>query len=128
MTTTMPRFRKPGSPFGARLVEIRKRRGLSQVDLAARINSTQRAISYYEVEAEFPPADVVVQLAQALKVSADELLGTKQLKNGNGEDRNHEKLWRKFRKILDLPEKDQRAISRMIHSLASVRPNGNGKH
>lgn len=124
MMLAMPKFRKPASPFGARLVEIRKRRGLSQMELAERIGSTQRAISYYEVVAEFPPAEVVAQLAQALRVSTDELLGTKQLRNGNGDAQDHERLWRKFRKILDLPEKDQRAISRMIHSLAIAKGNG----
>jgi transcriptional regulator with XRE-family HTH domain len=125
MALDMPRFRKPGSPFGARLVEIRKRRGLSQIELARRIGSTQRAISYYEVEAQFPPADVVVQLAQALRVPSDELLGLKPLRDASqGHDPDPERLWRKFRKILDLPEKDQRAISRMIHSLAASRGNG----
>jgi transcriptional regulator with XRE-family HTH domain len=128
MMSAMPKYKKPASVFGARLVELRKERGLSQVDLAERIGSTQRAISYYEVVAEFPPADILVSIARALRVSTDELLGIKQLKDGNGQNRDHLKLWRKFRKILDLPEKDQRAISRMIHSLATVRGNGNGKH
>jgi len=68
----------------------------------------------------------VVQLAQALRVPTDELLGVRKLKEaGNGQNGDHERLWRKFRKILDLPEKDQRAISRMIQLLASARDNGN---
>lgn len=128
MIAAMPKQKKPASVFGERLVELRKKRGLSQVELAERIGSTQRAISYYEVVAAFPPAEVLVQIARALRVSTDELLGLRRLKEESGEDRDHLKLWRKFRKILDLPEKDQRAISRMIHSLATARGNGNGKH
>jgi transcriptional regulator with XRE-family HTH domain len=128
MPVTMPKQKKPASIFGERLVDLRKKRGLSQVELAQKIGSTQRAISYYEVVAAFPPAEILVQIAKALRVSTDELLGLRQLKETNGQDRDHLKLWRKFRKILDLPEKDQRAISRMIQSLASVRGNGNGRH
>jgi len=92
------------------------------------IGSAQRAIFDYEVVAAFPPAEVLVQIVQALRVSTDDLLWLTRLKEGNGEDRDHLKLWRKFRKILDLPEKDQRAISCMINSLATVRGNGNGNH
>ncbi len=124
MIGAMPKQKKPASIFGERLVDLRKQRGLSQMELARRIGSTQRAISYYEVVAPFPPAEVLVQIAQALRVPTDELLGLRRLKDGNGEDRKHLRLWRKFRKILDLPEKDQRAISRMIHSLASAKGSG----
>ena len=42
--------------FGERLQAIRKARGLTQVQLAEAAGTTQRAISYYETEAGFPPA------------------------------------------------------------------------
>ena len=79
MHLAMPRYREPASPFGERLVAIRKARGLTQTELAERIGSTQRSLSYYEVRAEYPPAEVVVRLASALRVSADYLLGLKPL-------------------------------------------------
>lgn len=74
MNTEMPKQKKQASVFEERLLDLRKKRGLSQVELARRIGSTQRAISYYEVVAAFPPAEVLVQIAQALRVSTDELL------------------------------------------------------
>lgn len=82
-------------------MKIRKRRGLSQVEFAQKIGSTQRAISYYEVVAEFPPAEVVVQLPQALRVTADELLGISEIKDP--QDARSSRLWRKLRQIEKLP-------------------------
>ncbi len=125
MHDAMPRYKEPASPFGERLVAIRKARGISQVELARLINSTQRAISYYEVEAEYPPGAVVVHLAQVLHVSADELLGLRRPKD-EPKDQEEQRLWKKFVQMRALPEKDQRAILRMVNSLGAA--NGNGKH
>ncbi len=123
MIGTMPADKNPRFPFGARLREIRKARGLSQVELAARIRSSQRALSYYEVVAAYPPAEVIVELAKALGVSTDELLGVKRHKE-EGKAQAEQRLWRKFRQVRALPEKDQRAIARMISSLLAVKGNG----
>jgi transcriptional regulator with XRE-family HTH domain len=71
----VPKKIPSNSPFGRRLTQLRMARGLTQIQLAELIDSTQRCISRYETIAEFPPAEVLVQLAQALDVSADELLG-----------------------------------------------------
>ena len=116
----MPKKVPPGSEFGERLYRLRKARGLTQIDLAKKIESSQRAISRYETVSEFPPGPVIVLLAKALKISADELLGIKKPKLPN-QDPQIERLWKKFRQVLDLPEKDRRAIIRMINSLVTVR-------
>ena len=116
----MPKFRKPASPFGERLVELRRIRGLSQAELARRIGSSQRAMSYYEVVADFPPAEMIVALAKALRVSTDELLGVKRLKE-EPKDQEDQRLWKKFRQIRALPERDQRAITRMINSIVGAK-------
>lgn len=53
-------------------------------------------------------------------MSADELLGLKKPRLPK-QDPKTERLWKKFRQVLDLPEKDRRAIIRMINSLVAVR-------
>lgn len=116
----MPRKKQEGNDFGRRLVALRKARGLTQVQLAEAANTTQRAISYYENEPGYPPAPAVIALARALRVTTDEMLGIKPLKR----DRRHEdpelrRLWKKFQQVTNLPEKDQRAVIRLINSLAS---------
>ena len=63
--------------FGERLATLRKNAGYTQKELAEEINSTRRVIAYYETESDHPPANLLVDLAKALKVTTDELLGVK---------------------------------------------------
>jgi transcriptional regulator with XRE-family HTH domain len=122
----MPRIaRQPEQTgFGQRLAEMRKARGITQVQLAQTLDSTQRAITYYENEADYPPVDAIIRLADALGVSADELLGLKNGKAAKGrseqDDPSVRRLWKKFQQVTRLPEKDQRAVIRLINSLASA--------
>jgi transcriptional regulator with XRE-family HTH domain len=117
----MPRKRQPPTDFGERLAAIRKVRGLTQVQLAEAAGTTQRAISYYETEAGFPPMPAVIALAQVLKVSIDELIGIEEPKSGLlQDDPETRRLWKKFQQVRDLPEKDQRAVIRLVNSLASA--------
>jgi transcriptional regulator with XRE-family HTH domain len=121
----MPRKKYGETSFGERLGAIRKARGLTQVQLAELAGTTQRAVSYYETEAGFPaPAPAVIQLAKALQVSTDEPLGVKPPKverlNGDAETR---RLWKRFQQVTSLPEKDQKAVIRLINSLVSVSGN-----
>ena len=71
----MPAKKEPHSAFGKRLFALRKTRGLTQVQLAEALGTTQRVISYYETEAELPPSTAIIPLARVLEVSTDELLG-----------------------------------------------------
>jgi transcriptional regulator with XRE-family HTH domain len=73
----MPGKKYGETSFEERLQTIRKARGLTQVQLAEAAETTQRAVSYYETEAAFPPAPAVMALARALKITTGELLGVK---------------------------------------------------
>jgi transcriptional regulator with XRE-family HTH domain len=112
------------SNFGERLVTLRKAAGLTQVQLARYLGTTQRAISYYENEASYPPAHIIADLAKALNISTDELMGISSTKITKSEDNPElRKLWSKFQQILTLPEKDQRAIIQLVNSLVNARTN-----
>jgi len=117
---TMPKKVEPVSDFGKRLYELRTERGLTQAQLADAIDSSQRSISHYETVADYPPPQVIIALARALKVSTDELLGIKKQKPPK-QPAEVRKLQRKFRQVLSLPEKDRRAIMRMINSLVAAK-------
>lgn len=123
----MPRKKYGETPFGKRLAALRKARGMTQIRLAKAAATTQRAISYYENEAGFPPAPAVMDLARALRVTTDELLGIKpQPREVSKLERLHSdpesrRLWKRFRQIVELPEKDQKAVIRLIDSLSTVR-------
>lgn len=61
--------------FGERLAQMRKAAGYTQVEFAAEIGITQRMVAYYEAPDAQPPAHLLPQMAQALGVGADVLLG-----------------------------------------------------
>jgi len=121
----MPRSKQsPATEFAKRLIAVRKARGLTQVQLAELTRSTQRNISYYETGAGYPPAPVIAELADALGVSADQLLGVRSGKTPAAkqeqEDPQLRRLWKKFQQVARLPDKDQRAVIRLINSLANA--------
>jgi transcriptional regulator with XRE-family HTH domain len=117
----MPRKKYGETTFGERLQNIRKARGLTQVQLAEAAETTQRAVSYYETEAGFPPARAVISLAKALNVTTDELLGLKPPKVAPVEEDSEARRQRKrFQMISTLPERDQKAVIRLINSLVAV--------
>jgi transcriptional regulator with XRE-family HTH domain len=116
----MPRKKYGETSFGERLQAIRKARGLTQVQLAEAAE-TQRAVSYYETEAWFPPAPAVIALAKALKITTDELLGVKPPKVERVHDGSEARLqWKRFQMISTLPERDQTAVVRLINSLVAA--------
>ena len=117
----MPRKKYGETSFGERLQSIRKARGLTQVQLAEAAGTTQRAVSYYETEAGFPPAPAVMALARALKVTTDELLGVRPPRIERAkEDREARRRWKRFQMISTLPERDQKAVVRLIDSLVAA--------
>jgi transcriptional regulator with XRE-family HTH domain len=118
----MARKKAGDEAFAKRLAAIRRMRGMTQIDLAQAAGTTQRAVSYYENAFGFPPAPQLVALAKALRVTTDELLGVKSIKaDSRSEDSETRRLWKKFQQVADLPEKDQRAVIRLINSLSGLR-------
>lgn len=116
----MPAKKEPHTAFGKRLFSLRKMRGLTQVQLAEALGTTQRVISYYETEAELPPSTAIIPLARVLEVSADELLGLKRTEPNGNNSIQKQRLWKRFQKMEALPTKDQRAVIRLINSLAGT--------
>lgn len=119
IASVMPAKKPPQTVFGKRLVMLRQARGLTQIQLAKATGSTQRAISYYETEAEFPPAPALITLARVLRISTDELLGFKPIKLDDEHSPEKRRLWKRFQKMASLPARDQRAVIRLIQSLTT---------
>ena len=61
--------------LGSRIKELRKAFGLSQVELAIRMEVTKQTISNWENENIQPSVDMLVGLANVFNVTTDYLLG-----------------------------------------------------
>lgn len=98
--------------FGQRLARIRKAKGLTQVELAQKMDMIQVLISDYECDKLRPHHEIIVRLARALEISTDELLGLKPFK---GTDvKISLKLQRRMQKIDALPPAKQKVILQTI--------------
>ncbi len=94
---------------------LRKAAGYSLRKLAAEVGISHRMLVYYEKHAEHPPAHLLPQLAKALNMSTDQLLGIKQVKkNGKGRDN---RLWRRFTQVEKLPIAERRPIIQFIDAI-----------
>lgn len=60
--------------FGEFLYKLRKERGLTQADLADKLDITNKAVSKWETGESFPETSLLVPLANILNVTVDELL------------------------------------------------------
>ena len=61
--------------FGENLKLLWKKKGLSQEELAVRLNIVRQTVSKWEKGLSVPDADLLVKLADVLEVSVAELLG-----------------------------------------------------
>lgn len=109
----MPRLGKYDAPvdeqtIARRLRELRKRRGLTQVELAGKVGIDQTLLSTYERGTVRIHGAMVAALAKALRTTTDELLGVKESKeNGAIKDR---RFLRRLEQIDRLPRRKKDAL------------------
>lgn len=60
--------------FGENLKMLRKQKGFSQEELAARLHVVRQTISKWEKGLSVPDAEMLIRLAEILEVSVSELL------------------------------------------------------
>ena len=61
--------------FGQRLRELRLERGLTQLQLATLLSTTQGTIGKYEREELQPNINMIIEICKVLEISSDYLLG-----------------------------------------------------
>lgn len=105
--------------FGDRLARLRRARGLSQAQLARAVGVSRRVVAYYEDDNAQPPGAILVHLARALAVSADQLLGLKPVRRAAVP--KSRKLLKRLEKVETLPRGDQKAVFEYIEFLRSRR-------
>lgn len=127
----LPREKKEKSTslqesHGERLARFRKAAGITQVELAGLLGTTQAVISDYERGIVRLHGDVIVRLAGLLGVSADELLGLEAgARQGPTRDR---RLARRLQAFDSLPKRDRDALTRTIDAFLAARAStGHGR-
>lgn len=63
--------------LGQTICELRKKQGMTQLDLASKLNITDKAVSKWERDLSYPDIQSLPRLAEVLNVSVDELMQVK---------------------------------------------------
>jgi len=98
--------------IGLRVKLLRQQQGLTQVELAKRLDMTQSNLSAIERGARGVTVHQVVRLALALRASTDEILLAD--KAPVLERRPSKRLMKRLQRIAELPDRDQRIILQLL--------------
>jgi transcriptional regulator with XRE-family HTH domain len=104
------------SDLGKRIQELRKQIGLTQAQLAEKINISHTQLTRYESKNVQPPADVLLRLANTFDVSIDYLV------SGNKSDKIEQtlkdaELIKQFKQLDKLPEDEKKSILKVLGAL-----------
>jgi transcriptional regulator with XRE-family HTH domain len=129
---TVTRHAYIADELGERIRRLRKERGWTQAKFAERIGCSRRAVVYYERDGKYPPAPVLAAMAGAFQINIEALMDPEEPKIKQRrddpnllEDQDDRRLWRRFQQLKALPERDQRAILRMLDTMTAVQAKEN---
>lgn len=111
--------------YGQHLTALREAAGLTQIQLAAKLQLPQSNITYWERSDKPPRGEVLPRLADALGVTADELLGVTPPKPKRQPAKG--KLHQVFESAAKLPRRQQQKIAEVVEALVAQHANGNSK-
>ncbi|ELR68041.1 hypothetical protein C900_01215 [Fulvivirga imtechensis AK7] len=89
--------------LGKKLLELRKEKGLTREALAKMIGTSGAIIGKYEREERTPSVEIAKNIAQALEVSLDYLVGTTEVMLDTS-------IIKKIQEIQKLPEDDRKHL------------------
>ncbi len=114
--------------LGERIRRLRKERGWNQTELAQKVGCSRRAVVYYETEGKYPPAPVVAAMAGAFGLDINVFMSPDEpVKKASRSDPDllndpeDKRLWRKFRQMRDLNERDQASVMRLLNILVDAK-------
>jgi transcriptional regulator with XRE-family HTH domain len=126
---TSPRTTDPGpgtrvkdrelEGFGKRLVTLGKARGFTQEQLGEILGLSQRMVADYESQGGQPPGAILPDLARALGVSTDQILGVEPVQEKVSP--TQARICKRLRKVEELPSADQKAVLRLVDALLKDR-------
>ena len=97
--------------LGRRMAKRRKELGLTQIELAERIEATQKIVTSYERATRQMPAWRLPVIAQALETTPEELLGVTRQKRGRGRESRFEQ---QLERLKQLPRSEQQFVMKML--------------
>jgi transcriptional regulator with XRE-family HTH domain len=103
----------PLETMGERIQQLRKNLGITQADLAKKIDISHTQMARYEIKNIYPPADVLKNLADVFGTTIDFLVMGDNESKAQASLKDAE-LINQFKKISALPEEEKTLVLKMI--------------
>ena len=104
-------------PFGQRLAEARRAKGLTQTELGELLAMSRERVDYYERRAKNPALEVVQTCAKVLGVPVSQLVGEGEPLSPKKKTGPVSQLERKFQEVKRLPKKKQEFILQFLDTI-----------
>lgn len=101
--------------LGSRIAQLRKSQGLTQVQLAEALEISQQVVASYEIGRRRIPVSMLPDLARALAVRVDELLG--ETAKDRAKRGPAPVLARHMERISALPKPRQKLVMQVLESM-----------
>jgi len=108
------------SDLGKRVVELRKKKGLSQSDLANQVGISYAQVGRYETKGAQPPAEVLKKIADALDSTVDYLISGDTDEKAVSTLKDAE-LLQQFRAVEQMDEDDKMTVKKLIDAFITKR-------
>jgi transcriptional regulator with XRE-family HTH domain len=103
--------------LGARVAELRKAQGITQIQMAEALGVSQQTINSYEVGRRRIPVSTLPILATLLAISIDELLLGEKSKRASNKRGPTSKLQQQMERVSLLPRAKQKFVMEMIDTV-----------
>ena len=100
--------------LGERILKYRKKAGISQEELADRLNVTRQSISLWETDQTLPTLDNLIALADIFDISMDEICGRQTVSNAADESNVTEST------VDDVPDAQSQKKAKIYKTLLTV--------
>jgi transcriptional regulator with XRE-family HTH domain len=102
--------------LGARIAELRKAQGITQIQMAEALGVSQQTVNSYEVARRRVPVSALPVLARLLGISVDALLGEDN-QAASGKRGPASKLQQQIERVTLLPRSKQKFVIDMIDTV-----------
>lgn len=96
------------------MAALRAERGITQDELARRLDITRQMVAYYERRAENPTAEFILKVAEVFGVSVEDLLGSGGPPAARRKPGPASKLERQIDEVKKLPRTKQRVVVELL--------------
>src|SRR5271157_1361581 len=99
--------------LGTRILDLRKRKNLSQTDLANAVGISYAQIGRYETKDTQPPAEVIKRIADTLDTTVDYLISGDTDEKAKSALKDSE-LLKQFKAVEQMNDEDRTVVKRLI--------------